>query len=333
MAFRVAAGAARLGALYLATHAIGAFVGWQVMAEAESPEARTDEEDDEEDEDEDEDDAKDKSKATKSKYAMGDRQPDARLTRITRYNAFCPACLPEEAVEDGPPPPGGDDTLELEFPDAVRTQLPLALVATMEAEAPGISLATISQHEGGTGVYAEGEQVLDNVTLLAVDLGIVYLQTATRVEYLQLSSDEPPPKPTKLESKKDDKDTKKSKYELDGAADAIKCQGMSCTVERQFVQQLLANPAMLATQGNARPYEKEGVSGFRLSRVRSGTLPRMLGLRTGDLITAINGQPLNSLDGAMKLYAKLRNASHLTVDMIRNKSGTRHEMRLDITII
>lgn len=314
MAFRVAAGAARLGALYLATHAIGAFVGWQVMAEAESPEARTDEEDDEEDEDEDEDDAKDKSKATKSKYAMGDRQP-------------------EEAVEDGPPPPGGDDTLELEFPDAVRTQLPLALVATMEAEAPGISLATISQHEGGTGVYAEGEQVLDNVTLLAVDLGIVYLQTATRVEYLQLSSDEPPPKPTKLESKKDDKDTKKSKYELDGAADAIKCQGMSCTVERQFVQQLLANPAMLATQGNARPYEKEGVSGFRLSRVRSGTLPRMLGLRTGDLITAINGQPLNSLDGAMKLYAKLRNASHLTVDMIRNKSGTRHEMRLDITII
>ncbi|MEM9463154.1 MAG: type II secretion system protein GspC [Myxococcota bacterium] len=335
LAFRIAAGAARLAALYLATHAVGAFVGWQVMAEAEPARAAADEPKDEDDED-DEDDAKTKSTKKSKTFKSGDKQPDARLTRITRYNAFCPTCVPQEATPEPSPLPGGVDMPVLEFPDAVRTQLPLALVATMEAEAPGISLATISQNDGGTGVYAEGDEVLANVTLLTVDLGIVYLRTATRVEYLQLSSDEPPPKPGRTTTdtkKKDDGKTSKSKYELDGASDAIKCDGMSCTVERRFVQQLLANPAVLATQGNARPYERQGLSGFRLSRVRKGTLPRLLGLRTGDLITAINGQPLNSLDGAMKLYAKLRNASHLTVDMVRNKSGTRHEMRLDIQII
>ena len=59
----------------------------------------------------------------------------------------------------------------------------------------------------------------------------------------------------------------------------------------------------------------------------------MLGLRSGDVITGINGQPLNSLDGAMKLYTKLRTASHLTVDLVRNRGGSRQQLRLDISII
>jgi len=305
------------------------------MAEAEPPAAEV-QADEDEDEDEDEDDARSKLARSKGTIPTVGKQPDARVTRITRYNVFCPTCAPEEEVVPVPTPLPGSETQPLEFPNAVPSQLPLALVATMEAEDPGISLATISQTEGGiTGVFAEGDEVLSNVTLLTVDLGIVYLRTASRVEYLQLSAEQPPPRPKAKEADEDEKEKSKtaSKYELEGAADAIKCTGMSCTVERKFVQQILANPAMLATQGAARPYSRDGLSGFRLSRVRKGTVPRMLGLRTGDLITGINGQPLDSLDGAMKLYAKMRNASHLTVDMVRNKSGTRHEMRLDIQII
>ncbi|MCH9688215.1 MAG: hypothetical protein K0V04_42685, partial [Deltaproteobacteria bacterium] len=324
LAFRIVTGVAGLGALYLATHAIATFVGWQVMAGAEPLEAAAAEVDDD-----DEDDDEKAAKPGKKPIALNNKggSGNAVLSSITKYNVFCPNCAPEvpEEAAATPPPAGAEATLE--FPDAVPSQLPLALVATMEADASGISLATISQTEGGTGVYAEGEQVLDNIQLLTVSLGIVYLQTPTGVQYLQLSAEAPPPRPKVSQEKPTTPSDTKKKYknEIDGASDAIKCSGMSCTVERKFVAQLLANPAMLATQGNARPYSRDGLSGFRLSRVRKGTLPRMLGLRTGDLITGINGQPLNSLDGAMKLYAKLRSASHLSVDMVRNKSGTRHE--------
>lgn len=329
LAVRLLSGAATLLALYLATHAIGAFTGWKVMADAEPLPTAADEEDDEDAEPEDEEDER------KPTIPTVKTQPDARLTRITRYNAFCPTCVPEDAA-----PPPEASTLptpavgELEYPGAVRTQLPLALLATMEAEAPGVSLATISQQDGGTGVYAEGDEVLDSVTLLAVDLGIVYLQNASRVEYLQVSSDDPPPLPTQGPKKDEGKSKPKpNKNEIDGASDAISCQGMSCTVKREFVSQLLANPAILASQGNARPYARDDLKGFRLSRVKKGTVPSMLGLRSGDVITGINGQPLDSLDGAMKLYARLRNASHLTVDLTRNRAGARQELRLDISIL
>lgn len=337
---RLALGAGQLVALYLATHAIGAFTGWKVMADAEPPETAepNDETEDEAEADASADDEDDDGK--KKPIPTVKTQPDARLTRITRYNAFCPTCAPEEAVIDGAEDPLSSalPTGELEFPGAVRTQLPLALLATMEAKAPGISLATLSQADGGAGVYAEGEEVMPRVTLLAIDLGIVYLRNGSqgdRMEYLQVSSDDPPPLPTKApdEDEGEEEQKKKSANEIDGASDAIACNGTSCTVERKFVDQLLANPAVLASQGNARPYARDDLKGFRLSRVKTGTLPRMLGLRSGDVITAINGQPLDSLDGAMKLYAKLRNASHLTVDVTRNKSGARQEIRLDISII
>lgn len=340
-ALRLALGAGQLVALYLATHAIGAFAGWKVMADAEAPAAEADDEDAEPEADEDDDEAKKKVAPPPSVT-----QPDARVTRITRYNAFCPTCAPEEPEADAAATPEGPmlaGTGELEFPGAVKTQLPIALLATMEAGPPGISLATISQADGGTGVYAEGEEVLPRVTLLAVDLGLVYLRNhnvggtaGSRVEYLQVSSDDPPPAPTKAPDEEDDKkneEPKKSDNEIEGASDSISCNGNSCTVERKFVDKLLANPAVLASQGNARPYAREDLKGFRLSRAKKGTLPHMLGLRSGDVITAINGQPLDSLDGAMKLYAKLRNASHLTVDVMRNKGGDRQEIRLDISII
>lgn len=346
LALRLALGAGQLAALYLATHAIGAFVGFRVMSDSEAsdtPEDEADEADAGEADADDEDEAAKKAAAPPTTKT----QPDARVTRITRFNAFCPTCVPPEdaaLAAATPTAPLGPmlalegEELDPELLAAVPTQLPLALLATMEAKAPGISIATISQPDG-TGVYAEGEEVMPSVELIAVNLGLVYLRNETaggRVEYLQVSSDDPPP-PTAAAPEEGDeekeKEPKKNANEIEGASDSISCSGNSCTIERKFVDQLLANPAVLASQGNARPYARDDLKGFRLSRVKSGTLPRMLGLRSGDVITGINGQPLDSLDGAMKLYAKLRNAAHLTVDVTRNKAGEREEIRLDITII
>jgi general secretion pathway protein C len=335
--------AGQLGALYLATHAIGAFMGWKVMADAESAEVEKDDEAEDEDAEAEADGDADEEGKSKPPIPTVKTQPDARLTRITRFNVFCPTCAPSEEVVAAaaaaaglPLPPGLElEVAELEFPGAVPTQLPIALLATMEAKAPGISLATISQADG-TGLYAKGDEVLPSVTLLAIDLGIVYLRNQDHVEYLQVSSDDPPPLPKAVEEDEEGKEEeapKKPANEIEGASDAITCNGTSCTVERKFVDQLLANPAVLASQGNARPYARDDLKGFRLSRVKSGTLPRMLGLRSGDVITAINGQPLDSLDGAMKLYTKMRNAAHLTIDVTRNKAGERQEIRLDVSIL
>lgn len=260
-----------------------------------------------------------------------------RHRSLGEYNVFCPECSSAPDA-DGPTGPGeSPDGVSLVHPGEVETTLPLTLVATMEAEPPGLSVATISRDDGATGLYAEGDELMDGVELLAVDTGIVHLRAAGRFEFLRLAS-ENAERTKKKKKKKTDKEAKKktpkkSKYEIDGARDAIKCEGERCTIERAFVAQLMQNPALLTRQARARPYSREGLEGIRLSRVRRGTIPRLLGLRTGDVITGINGRALDSVDGAMAMYQRLRNSSHLSIDYTRSRKGERHAMHLEVDII
>lgn len=255
--------------------------------------------------------------------------------RMGTYNPFCPECTATPASEamapTNPPPPG----VRLLEPGEQETGLPLTLIATMEAMPPGRSFATIA-HEGKVGLFGEGDLVLDGVSLLEVDAGAVHLEVQDAVELLRLRSDDRAKQRTRaqpIQPASPPKSRPKSGDELDGAREAIHCRGSDCTIDRRFVEQLLTNPALLARQGRAAPYAREGLQGFRLSRVRAGTIPRLLGLRSGDVVTSINGQPLANLDAAMRLLTRLRHASHLSIELVRNRRGQRQPMRLDIDIV
>lgn len=258
-------------------------------------------------------------------------------TQLSGHNPFCPTCIDLPSVDEGPtePPPPGVTLLQ---PGERETELPLDLVATMEALPPGRSFATIA-HQGKAGLFGEGDEVfddvLDDVELLLVEGGVVHLQVEDEVEFLRLSSAERSkrPKPGDRPSRPSLEPRRKSRYELPGARDAIACKGTDCTIERRFVDQLLANPAQLTRQGRAIPYDRDGLRGFRLSRVLRGTIPRLLGLRSGDVVTSINGQPLATLDAAMRLLPRLRHASHLTVEVVRNRRGQRQPLRLEVDIL
>jgi hypothetical protein len=58
-------------------------------------------------------------------------------------------------------------------------------------------------------------------------------------------------------------------------------------------------------------------AGTKLVSVADGSLFAKAGLRTGDTITAVNGQPLRSIDDAANVYARSSNAKLLTVQLQR----------------
>ena len=332
-AFKVATLVVGAGALYLAAQAATGWAGYYVVVSA--PELSAADAKNDDDELDEEAEAKAKADKKRKKVYTWHREPPKFA-----LNPFCPSCLPpdteEEPVVVQPVLPGVDTD---DFPGAVASKLPLTLLATMEATAPGISVATIRStgtDASFTGLYEEGDQVVEDVELQSVRNGIVYLLVEDHIEFLQIGVvPEPPKTPTARPTPKDDKSkSKKKKWEIEGADDAIKCSSNNvCTVERAFMEKLLANPTQLMTQGKAMPYDSRGLKGFRLSRVRTGTIPKMLGLRTGDVITEVNGQPLGSIDGAMKLYTKLRRASHLQFEVIRNKGGERTPITVQIDIV
>ena len=251
------------------------------------------------------------------------------LEALESRNMFCPDCNAESASPLPTPDlrvlSGDGQLLGMRLSaHEQRTERPLALLATMEFPARGAehSLCTVEHVETGrVGVFGQNDPILPGVELALVDRGLIHLRSAEGYEYLPLRQPETKRKNKRRKTKKKEKKEKKKKrrkYEIPGADDAIACSGKTCTIERAFVEKLLAKPSLLARQAKVRPKAKDGdMLGFRLYRVRRKSLPRLLQLRSGDLLTSVNGRELDSMDAAMKMYRELRHASHLTLEVER----------------
>lgn len=232
-----------------------------------------------------------------------------RSELITANNVFCPSCQPT--------PPSGEGEAEGAGEPAIAvTELPLALLATMEADDPLASMATILDTERrATGVFALNDAVRPGVFVAGIRRGVVTLRDEQGLATLDFSK----PKPAKpKQAVKPKPSPAKNPREIAGASEAINCEGNACTVDRKFVDKLMANPQMLAKQAKFLPAVKDGETrGFRVHRVRKGTLPRLLGLQNGDTLLSVNGTDLDSMDRAIGLYTKLRRASELSLTVER----------------
>lgn len=110
------------------------------------------------------------------------------------------------------------------------------------------------------------------------------------------------------------------RHTIAGAQDAINCSGtLRCTIQRGFVDKLMAEPSLLAKQARVVPSQVDGLTrGFKLYGIRSGSLPQLLGFRNGDMVTAVNDQTLTSVDRAFQIAMQLRTATDLRIELVRD---------------
>jgi general secretion pathway protein C len=277
-------------------------------------------EEDPEDEDGEEDPSKNDAfmRSALNSMGSGGGNKDSVAENIVKNNPFCPTCAPVEPTEQGSGPVR---------PGEIKSSLPLELLATMEADDPLYSLATIRDTELNTlGPYELQDELRPGVTIHEIGRGRVVLRNGAQLEFIEMGA-EPPPPPKEKKKKKDDADKKKNKNAIEGAEEAIDCKGDTCTVDREFVEGILNNPGLLAKQARVVPAIKDGETrGFKFYGIRPGSLPKLLGLKNGDLLTNVNGNDLTSLDQAMGLYTKLRRASHLSVTLERKGKTIQKEV-------
>ena len=310
-------------AVFFAGSAVTQYTANKLLLDVEALAASAD--DDEDASDEDAEDAKAQAAAKRNAQVlagMASTQTRKKSTAevIVGGNVFCPTCTP---VEEVPVEPGGG--IVMASTQETRSQLPLELIATMESDDPAWSMATIRDLDSNAlGPFATNEQVRPGVTILAVERGRVVLLNQGRREFITTDEAPPPPKPAaapkKAPAKKPAPKSKKGKsVAIDGADQAINCSSENaCTVDRAFVDKLISNPTQLMTQARMYPVTKDGENaGFRVSRIRSGSLATMIGLKNNDVITEINGAKLGTIDQALAMYQKLRRASHLSVTVSR----------------
>lgn len=238
------------------------------------------------------------------------RDKEALADAVVEGNLFCPTCAPAGV---GPEPPPGVDA----------SRLPLELLVTMEASDPRLSLATIRDTELETlGAYGIDDVVRLGVSVYEIGRGRVVLRNGASLETIEAgavvpaaptpAAKTPPPKTPNPNG-------------IEGAEDAIRCTGDHCSVDRSFVDGLLANPGALTRQARVVP----SAGGFKFYGIRPGSLPKLLGLQNGDMLTSVNGTELSSIDQAMGLYSKLRSASHLSVTIDRKGKTVQKDIQIE----
>jgi general secretion pathway protein C len=89
-------------------------------------------------------------------------------------------------------------------------------------------------------------------------------------------------------------------------------------ITKAVIESSLSNLNTLATQARMVPSFKNGVAnGFKLFQIQPGSLYSSIGIENGDVITRINGYEINSPDKALEIYQKLRESSHVTLELDR----------------
>ncbi len=230
-----------------------------------------------------------------------------------------------------------------------RSDLRLQLVATVIAERPRFSLATISDPSSRqTLVVGVGDQVAPGAELLGVErvkddndatgnafkVVAVVCNRGTK-EYLDYEGGAgmgggealastanigrapvPPPAggmPAPGGQMEGIRSTGKDKYDID----------------RGVIDRTLGDLNTLATQARIVPSFKNGVAnGFKLFSIQPGSLYSSIGIENGDVIQRINGYELNSPEKALELYQKLREAGHVTIEVERQGQVIKKEYNI-----
>lgn len=96
------------------------------------------------------------------------------------------------------------------------------------------------------------------------------------------------------------------------------------------LDQLLEDPEALSKMGRALLHRgPDGeFDGYRLSGIRRGSPPDLLGFENGDVVHELNGHPLTSMEEAMNAYHALRGATGLDATVTRR--GERIQLRIDL---
>jgi general secretion pathway protein C len=251
-----------------------------------------------------------------------------------------PPRAPEPAAEaTGPSAPQNCDDPRA---SPAKSDLRMQLVASVLAERARFSLATLTDLQSReTHVLGVGDQ-LGAVRLLAVErvrddrdatgngfrVVAVVCNGGTK-EYLDYEpglgevaaapslgvAAVPPPRPgapgAKLEGVRQ---IAENKYEID----------------RTVIDQTLSNLNTIATQARIVPSFQNGVAnGFKLFSIQPGSLYASLGIENGDVIQRVNGYEINSPEKALELYQKLRESSHVSINLVRGGQEVRKEVNIN----
>lgn len=90
------------------------------------------------------------------------------------------------------------------------------------------------------------------------------------------------------------------------------------SLSRQTINDAMGDISGLMDQAKIRPHFRNGKpDGLTISRIKRDSIFSQLGLRSGDIITGVDGQAIESVDDALKFYNQLKSSSNVNLQIRR----------------
>jgi membrane-associated protease RseP (regulator of RpoE activity) len=109
--------------------------------------------------------------------------------------------------------------------------------------------------------------------------------------------------------------------ELVRRAQKLREAGMDILLMRTELSRGLVSPEEQDLMGSSmrmHPVVRDGTTvGMRMFAVRPSSVPGFAGLQTGDVITSINGYPMNAPDTALTAYGSIQTSNTAAVELLR----------------
>lgn len=217
----------------------------------------------------------------------------------------------------GPAPAEGTGA-ELALPiNAPQTNLDLTLRGTLATEDPKNALAIIADSEDVERTYAVGAELPGEAVLHAVYRDRAILNRAGELETLPLrnpdrqlaSGDSARGKSGSNGNRSGNGRQRPTMEQLRDEADEL----------ARAAEEFRNDPAALARQFTAVPVQEDGsLVGVRLRASGDSTLLSRIGLRGTDVVTAVNGVPLNDYSRANEVMSQLQSGTDFQVTILRN---------------
>lgn len=211
-------------------------------------------------------------------------------------------------------------TTPLADPNAapVKTSLPFNLIGTLILRDPNRSIGTI-EDKGAATVYPVRieDEIPGKARILYVEpMRVVFLNLANNIkEYVEL-----PQQPGTA--------TKISVTSTAPKATGVGIEQLApnhFNIARNEIENALKDLNQILTQARAIPHFENGQpAGYKLFQIVPGSIYDKLGLKNGDLLCGINGDPINDPGKAFGMLGELKTASHLELCVKRDGKVNNH---------
>jgi general secretion pathway protein C len=250
-------------------------------------------------------------------------QARAAPIRQTRAAFETYQIIPTRNIFNASPPRAGEvakqDTPPPEEP-IKATELNLKLVgAATGASHQRYAIIEDLSKRGAQTVYQVGDNI-QGASVVEINPNCVVLDKNRQYESLCFQHESSGPKTLKRQQQPS---SSAATSQDTGGEGIIRVDNATWRVSRELILEQFSNLGALSDQARVAPYLVQGqTQGFRLTRLRAGSLLQQIGVQNGDVLQKVNGLSITSPNGALQAFQQLQNESTVRLEILRRKRAT-----------